>query len=96
MLYTNTKDINIPFLHDAAVVLSKRYCLKGIYLDHEGGIALYFDGKLPLSSIKDVLQNINPNDVSTDELHPEFHIDYTYSDGYTNVFSPDDIDYRML
>lgn len=96
MLYTNVKDINLPFLHNAAVVLSKRYCLKGIYLDHEGGVALYFDGKLPMNAIKDVLQNISPEDKYLDDIHPECHIDYTYSNGYTNVFSSDGIDYRTF
>ena len=97
MTYRDYTSIPYPFLHDAALVISKRYTLEGIYMDKEGGICITLAGKLSEYAVKDILQNINPNDVCKDsiELSPLY---YSYSDDMqrTYVYSADGIDYRAL
>lgn len=97
MIYRDYTSIPYPFLHDAALVISKRYTLESIYMDKEGGICITLQGKLSDDAIKDILQNINPNDVCKDsiELSP---LNYSYSDDMqrTYVYSADGIDYRAL
>lgn len=97
MIYNNYNTIPYPFLHDAALVISKRYSLESIYMDKEGGICITLKGRLSDNAIKDILMNINPNDSCMDdyELSP---LDYSYSDDMqkTYVYSADGIDYREL
>lgn len=97
MTYRNYTSIPYPFLYDAALVISKRYALESIYMDKEGGICITLAGKLSDNAVKDILQNINPNDVCKNsiELSP---LDYSYSDDMqrTYVYSGEGIDYRTL
>lgn len=97
MLYTDYNTIPYPFLHDAALVISKRYSLESIYMDKEGGICITLKGRLSDNAVKDILVNINPWDSCADdyELSP---LDYSYSDDMqkTYVYSADGIDYREL
>ena len=97
MTYKDYTSIPYPFLHDAALVISKRYTLESIYMDKEGGICITLAGKLSEYSVKDILQNINPWDSCIDdyELSP---LDYSYSNDVqrTYVYSADGIDYRAL
>lgn len=97
MIYRNYNTIPYPFLHDAAMIISKRYSLEDIYMDYNGGICITLKGKLPEDAVKDILMNINPNDSCMDdyELSP---LDYSYSNDMqkTYVYSADDIDYREL
>ena len=97
MTYRNYTSIPYPFLYDAALVISKRYTLESIYMDKEGGICITLTGKLSDNAVKDILQNINPNDVCKNsiELSP---LDYSYSDDMqrTYVYSGEGIDYRTL
>lgn len=97
MIYTDYNTIPYPFLHDAALVISKRYTLGSIYMDNKGEICITIIGKLSEDAIKDILQNIAPWDFSADtyELSP---LDYSYSDDQqkTYIYSSDGIDYRTL
>ncbi len=97
MTYKDYTSIPYSFLHDAALVISKRYSLESIYMDKEGGICITLAGRLSEYGVKDILQNINPWDSCIDdyELSP---LDYSYSDDMqrTFVYSADGIDYRAL
>lgn len=98
MRYTNYNTIPYPFLHDGAMVISLRHSLESVYMDKEGGVCLTIKGKLSEDAVKDILQNINPNDLCEDEMSLDYNLDYSYSDDMqkTYVYSPDGIDYRNL
>ncbi len=97
MTYTDYNTIPYPFLHDAALVISKRYTLEGIYMDKRGELCVTLAGKLSENAIKDILQNISPWDLDFNdyELNP---LDYSYSDDMqkTYVYSAEGLDYRKL
>lgn len=97
MVYTNIKDINYPFLHDAAVVISKRYNLNSIYMDKWGGICITLQGLLTEAQVIDVLMNISPWDSCASDWALS-SLDYSYSNDIqqTYIYSPDGIDYRTL
>lgn len=98
MIFTKTSSIPYSFLHDAAVVLSMRYCLKSICMDKKGELCLEFKGKLNETQVKDVLKNLNPCDSTDEDYDLEYILNYSYSDDMqdTYVYSIDDIDYRLL
>ena len=92
-MYTNTiQDINIPFLHDAAYVLSLRendkgeqiFKLRNLYMDPTGECAISYYGWLTEQQIKEVMINFcyPGEDKSYDEVHPEYMKDYTYENGH--------------
>ena len=98
MTFTGYNTIPYPFLHDAALVISKKYSLESIYMDKEGGICITLQGKLSDNAVKDILQNITPNDICKDDIVLEYNLSHSYSDDMqkTYVYSPDGIDYREL
>lgn len=97
MIYTDYNKIPYPYLHDAAMVISKRYALKSIHMDKRGEVCITLKGKLTENAIKDILMNLNPWDSSIEdyELSP---LDYSYSNDMqdTYVYSADNIDYRNI
>lgn len=97
MIYKDYTTIPYPFLHDAALIISKRYSLESIYMDREGGICITLKGRLSDNAVKDILMNINPWDFCADDYELSL-LDYSYSDDMQNtyVYSPDGIDYREL
>ncbi len=98
MFYTNYNKIPYPYLHDAALVLSKRFSLISICMDKKGEVCLSFKGKLNEKEVKEVLKNINPFDSTDKDYDLEYILDYSYSDDMqeTYVYSTDGIDYRNL
>ena len=98
MTYKDCTSIPYPFLHDAALVISKRYSLESIYMDKEGGICITLQGRLSDDVIKDILQNIAPNGICKNSIELEYNLHYSYSDDVqrTYVYSADGIDYRAL
>lgn len=98
MLYTDYNNIPYPFLHDAALVISKRYSLESIYVDREGGICITLKGRLSDNAVKDILMNIDPWDSCADDYELNLLDYYSYSDDMqkTYVYSLDGIDYRAL
>lgn len=96
MIFTDYNDIPYPFLHDAALVISKRYPLEDIYMDKIGGLCLSIKGKLSKDAIIDILQNITPWDLSAD-CYEISSLDYCYPyDKKTYIYSINGIDYRTL
>lgn len=98
MFYTDYNKIPYPYLHDAALVLSKRFSLTSICMNKNGEVCLSFKGKLNEKEVKEVLKNINPFDSSDEDYDLEYILDYSYSDDMqeTYVYSTDGIDYRNL
>lgn len=98
MFYTNYIKIPYPFLHDAAMVISKRYNLRNIYMDKRGELCINIKGKLTVDEVKDILMNIDPNDNYKDAYEPDYNLQYSYSQDMqeTHVYSFDGIDYRTL
>lgn len=98
MIYTDYNKIPYPFLHDAGLVLSKRFTLISIQMDKKGELCLGFKGKLDEKSVKEVLKNLNPFDSTDEDYNLEYILDYSYSDDMqdTYVYSTDGIDYRKL
>jgi hypothetical protein len=97
MIYTDYNKIPYPYLHDAAMVISKRYTLKSIYMDKRGEVCITLGGKLSENAIKDILMNLNPWDSSIEDyaLSP---LDYSYSNDMqdTYIYSADNLDYRNI
>ena len=114
MYCTDIKNIKIPFLADAAFVLSLRENNKGekmfkfrsLYMDRSGECAISYYGRLSEQQIKEVMINFcYPNeDKCYDDIHPEYHKDYTYDNGhhangesnYTTIYTPDGLNYKTL
>ena len=96
MVYTDYKTIPYPYLHDAALVLSKRFSLTSICMDKKGELCLGFKGKLNENQVKEILKNLNPFDSTDEDYNLEYILDYSYSDDMqeTYVYTPDGIDYR--
>lgn len=91
-MYAQTiQDIENPFLHDAALVLSFRennkgekiYRLRSLYMDKSGECAIAYYGRLTEDQIKEVMVNFcyPGEDVSFDEVHPIYMQDYSYENG---------------
>lgn len=97
MTYTDYNTIPYPYLHDAGLILSKKYSLESIYMDNQGGICLELKGLLNTDAVKDILKNITPWD-TTDADYDITCLDYSYSHDmqHTHVYSRDGIDYRKL
>ena len=98
MTFTDYNAIPYPYLHDAGYILSRRYNLESIYMDKRGELSITFKGKLSENAVKDILQNITPNDICKDDIALEYNLSHSYSDDMqkTYVYSPDGIDYREL
>lgn len=98
MIFHNYSEIPYPFLHDAALVLSKRFNLKNIYMDSHEELCLTFKGKLKEKNIKEIFKNLNPCDSSDEDYDLASEMDYSYSDDEQNtyIYSLNDIDYREL
>jgi hypothetical protein len=88
MYYTDIKDIEIPFLANAAFVLSLRennkgekiYKFRSLYMDKSGECAISYYGRLSEQEIKEVMINFcyPGEDKCYDDIHPEYLYDYTY------------------
>ena len=107
MYATTIQDIEIPFLHDAALACElKGFKFRSLYMDPTGECAISYYGHLTEQQIKEVIINFcyPGEDKSYDEVHPEYLKDYTYENGhhsngekeYTIIYTPDDLDYRTL
>lgn len=98
MIYSDYNKIPYPFLHDAALVLSKRFTLITIQMDKKGELCLGFKGKLNEKEVKEVLKNLNPFDSTDEDYKIEYILSYSYSNDMqeTYVYSIDGIDYRKL
>lgn len=98
MYYTDYNTIPYPYLHDAALVLSKRYNLHSIYMDKQGELGITIKGKLNEKQVKEILKNINPFDSTDEDYDLEYSLNYSYSDDIqeTYIYSTDGIDYRKL
>ena len=112
MYATSIKDIENPFLHDTAYVLSFRENDKGekifkfrsLYMGKSGECAISYYGKLTEQQIKEVMINFcyPKEDKSYDEIHPSYNMDYyyPYTDGtdedYTIIYTPNGLDYKAL
>lgn len=103
MHITSIQDIEIPFLHDAAYVLSLReddkgekiYKLRSLYMDKSGECAISYYGKLTEQQIKEVMINFcyPGEDKSYDDIHPKVWKDYEYMKGNT---SEGRLDYTVI
>ena len=99
-MYAQTiQDIENPFLHDAALVLSLRennkgekiYKLRSLYMDKSGECAISYYGWLTKDQIKEVMVNFcyPGEDVSVDEVHPTVWKNYEYMKGNSSEGNPD-------
>ena len=106
MYATSISDISIPYLHDAAKVLSYRtyanhksvYRFRSLYIDSAGECSIDYLGKLNEDQIKEVMINFcyPGEDKSLSDINPRLGIDYEYCDGFTEIYTPDGLDYREL
>lgn len=107
MFYTNIKDIEIPFLHDAALVCKlKGFNLRSIYVDPSGECAISYWGDISLQDSATILQNYIPDDVDINECYAMVKEgpyrrwfkseDSTHLNGYTQIYTPDGINYKTL
>ena len=91
MYITSIQDIENPFLHDAAYVLSLRenskeekiYKFRSLYMDSSGECAISYYGHLTEQQIKEVMINFcyPGEDKSYDEIHPKVWKNYEYMKG---------------
>jgi hypothetical protein len=92
MYYSDIKDIENPFLANAAFVLSLRednkgnkiYKFRSLYIDHSGECAISYYGRLTEQQIKEVMINFcyPMEDKSYDEITPQYNVDYHYENGH--------------
>lgn len=83
------------------------YKLRSIYIDPSGECAISYYGYLTEQQIKEVMINFcyPGEDKSYDEIHPVEHKDFVYGGDhvqysndseYTQIYTPDGLDYRTL
>lgn len=99
MIYTDFTKIQYPFLQDAIfIILYRGYKLKNVYMDNKGGVCLTFNEILKDNAIKDILQQLIPQDINLDDINLEYNLTHSYSDDnqQTCVYSPDGINYKTL
>lgn len=100
-------EIEIPFLHDAAMVCDmKNYNLRSIHVDPSGECAISYWGDISLADSAIILQNYLTEDVDLDECYCMVKEgsyrkwfksdDPKHPNGYTTLYTPDGIDYRTL
>jgi hypothetical protein len=92
-MYTSRiSDIEIPYLHNAAYVLSLRedtkgnkiYKFRSLHVDPCGECAISYYGKLSEQQIKEIMINFcyPMEDKCYDEITPKYNIDYCYQNGH--------------
>ena len=112
MYWTEINTIEIPYIADAAYVLSLRennkgekiFNLRSIYMDPTGECAISYYGHLSERDIKEVMINFcyPDEDKCYDEIHPKLKKDFVYSihsnkeKDYTQIYTPDGLDYRTI
>ena len=105
MYYTEVLTIEIPFLHDAAMVCEEiGHKLRSIYMDPSGECAISYWGDLSLEQRARVLQNYLPDDVPYEECYQmvqdrnycQWIFDKNHPNGYTMFYTPDGLDYKHL
>ena len=99
MYITTIQDIEIPFLANAAYVLSLRenekgekiYKFRDLYMDKSGECAISYYGHLTAQQIKEVMINFcyPGEDKSYDDIHPVVWNDYEYMKGNSSEGKPD-------
>lgn len=99
MYATSIQDIENPFLHDAALVLSlrendkgeKTYKFRSLYMDKSGECAISYYGYLTEQQIKEVMVNFcyPGEDKSYDDIEPTMWRDYEYMKGNVSEGRPD-------
>lgn len=98
MHYSDIKDIDVPFLADAAYTLSLRendkgdkiYKFRNLYMEESGECAISYYGRLTEQQIKEVMINFcyPGEDKSYDEIHPTVWRDYEYLKGNASEGNP--------
>ena len=88
MYCTDIKNIEIPFLANAAFVLSlrennkgkKMFKLRSLYMDKSGECAISYYGRLSEQEIKEVMINFcyPGEDKCYNDIQPKYLMDYTY------------------
>jgi len=108
MYWTNSSEIEIPFLANAAYVLNlKGLSLRSIHVDPSGECAISYWGCLSLNDIATVIQNYWTEDIlfadalkmtKSGKYHDWFEDATTrdHPNGFTQIYTPDGIDYRNL
>lgn len=99
MYASNINQINNPFLHDAAYVLSLRENSKGekifkfrsLYMNKNGECVISYYGYLTEQEIKEVMRNFcyPMEDKSYSDIHPRPFWDYEYWKGNSYENKPD-------
>lgn len=97
MIFYNIKDIQYPFLKEAATKLFKDYSIKDIYMDKHGELCLTFKGILTVDNIQSIMNIITPKGRGFDG-YTVSSSDYCYykEEQRTHVYSIDGIDYRKI
>lgn len=93
MYATNIQEIEIPYLHDAALTLSYRtdakhnpvYKFRSLYMDISGECAISYYGHLTEEQIKEVMINFcyPGEDKCYDEIYPKLGDNYIYNDEHS-------------
>ena len=112
MYAAEIQDIEVPFLANAACVLSLRenekgekiYKFRSLYMDKSGECAISYYGYLTEQQIKEVMINFcyPGEDKSYDDIYPTVWKDYVKGNSsednsdYTTIYTPDGLDYRTL
>lgn len=105
MFYTKNElgNIEFLFLHDAVMTINRYYPVRSVYVDPQGGVAVTIAAELERKQIQDCLFELHyfgPYEVAPEGPSAEvprlgYNFDWS-SDGYTQVYSPDGVDYRTL
>lgn len=103
MYWSKIEEIDVPVLHDAALLCSMQGMkFRSLYMDPQGELAISFYGRLPIEKIREVLIQFHENpDALYSSVNPEEHVDYIYQndhqEGYTTqIYTPDGVNYRKL
>lgn len=104
MYYTDIQTIDIPFLHDAALVCKEMgHKLRSIYMDPNGECAISYWGNLSLEDRARIFLSYLPYDAPYEECYQMAqelgYCEWFKEDrpnGFTTFYTPNGIDYRKL
>lgn len=93
MYWYITEGITFPFIRNAVSTCeAKGFKLRDVYMDNRGELAISFFGKLSKEDIKFVIMQFCKDDKKIAE--PEEHQDFVYRKDFTEIYTPDGVDYR--
>ena len=94
MIIRDLEKVENAVLHDAILIATLQgYKFNKAHVDRENGCCIEFS-KMDIDGIKLFLANLNPTDISLENINPEYYRDYEFmKNGRCLIYTPDQFKY---